>query len=125
MAVLLKGGIELSEINTGATLGVDENGNIVTKPKVCAEKVNSVEKWSDAFLIYSSIYLSAHQDQTQDMLHYMFIIREAALKYGGIFWRTYDEQFRLRQAIQFTPWSYKFRSLVKVLLRCPEKSGWQ
>ena len=105
LAVLLKGSVELSEMNAGAMLGVDENGNIVTKPKVSTERVQSIEKWSDAFLIYSSIYLSAHPDQTQDLLHYMFVIREAAYKYGGTFWRTYDEQFRLRQAIQFTSWS--------------------
>ncbi|KAH3851126.1 hypothetical protein DPMN_093607 [Dreissena polymorpha] len=39
------------------------------------------------------------------MLQYMFVIREAARKQEGYQWRTYDEQFRLRQSSLFMPWS--------------------
>jgi hypothetical protein len=105
LAVLLKGGVELTEMQQGSILGIDENGHIIAKSKAMTERVSTIEQWSDAFLIFSSIYLSAHQELTQDILHYMFVIREAAYKYGGLFWRTYDEQFRLRQASQFMPWS--------------------
>ncbi|XP_053398428.1 uncharacterized protein LOC128556771 [Mercenaria mercenaria] len=105
LSLLLKGGIELANLQDNCFLGVDEDGHLVTKPKACSEKNTSIEIWSDAFLIFSSIYLSAHPEQTQDLLQYMFIIREAAGKYKGDFWQVYDEQFRLRQASQFMPWS--------------------
>lgn len=105
LTVLLKGAVELNNYSSGVILGVDENGQLVTKAKVSNEQISSIEKWTDAFLIYSSIYLEAHPEQTQEILHYMFLIREAALKYSGTMWRTYDEQFRLRQAENFSPWS--------------------
>lgn len=105
MAVLLKGAVELNNQFTNAVLSVDESGTIVSAPRANSEKIPSIEKWTDAFLIYSSIYLQAHPDHTQHMLNYMFTIREAAAKFGGTGWRTYDEQFRLRQSKYFSPWS--------------------
>ena len=58
----------------------------------------SIEKWTDAFLIFSSIYLKAHPDKASELLHYAYTIRECAVHKGGTAWRTYDEQVRLRQA---------------------------
>lgn len=66
--------MECKEAQQDTLLGVDEQGNIITKPS--KEKIVSIEQWTDAFLVYSSIYLSAHPGQTQDMLQYMFVIRE-------------------------------------------------
>ena len=105
LALLLKGTVDAKEAQQETLLGIDERGNIVTKPRQSNEKIVSIEQWTDAFLIYSSIYLSAHPEQSQDMLQYMFVIREAARKHGGFQWRTYDEQFRLRQSSLFMPWS--------------------
>lgn len=102
---LIKGPVELDMFDAGVTLGLDNSLNLVTRPRVQTDKISSIEKWSDAFLVFSSIYLSAHQEHTQDILHYMYVIREAASNFGGTFWRTYDEQFRLRQATEFMPWS--------------------
>jgi hypothetical protein len=102
---LIKGPVELDMFDAGVTLGLANSLNLVTRPRVKTDKISSIEKWSDAFLVFSSIYLSAHQEHTQDILHYMYVIREAASNFGGIFWRTYDEQFRLRQATEFMPWS--------------------
>ena len=52
-----------------------------------------------------AIYIAGHNDQAADMLKYMFNIREAASKHGGLAWRAYDEQFRLRQAVSFSSWA--------------------
>ena len=54
-------------------IGFDEPRNFVTKPKSLSEKIITIEQWTDAFLVYSSIYLSAHPDQTQDLLQYMLL----------------------------------------------------
>ena len=93
LATLIKGAVDCKETQNETLLGVDERGNIVAKPKSSTDKIVSIEQWTDAFLIFSSIYLSAHPDQTQDILQYMFVIREAARKQEGYQWRTYDEQF--------------------------------
>lgn len=106
LAILLKGtATDLKETPQGALLGVDENGQIVAKPRTSMEKIYSIDKWTDSFLIFSSVYLQAFPEQAQDLIQYMFVIREAAAKHGGLMWRNYDEQFRLRQADQFMSWS--------------------
>ena len=105
LASLLRCTMEGKDPQQETLIGFDERGNIVTKPKSLTEKIMTIEQWTDAFFVYSSIYLSAHPDQTQDLLQYMFVIREAARKHDGDQWRTYDEQFRLRQGTSFTPWS--------------------
>ncbi|MEW8547292.1 MAG: hypothetical protein AB2693_27610 [Candidatus Thiodiazotropha sp.] len=106
LALLLKGGMELKEFCSGGALKLNSEGGIEMKPKVCKEKIQSIEKWTDAFLIYASVYLTAHQDKTNEILHYIFLIREAALKQKGSFcWRDYDEQFRIRQANSPSSWS--------------------
>lgn len=94
----------MSDLRHGSLLAVDESGNIVTRPKTTSDKINNIDQWSDDFQFFAAP-ISAHPDQTQDLLHYMFVIREAAQRHGGFFWRTYDEQFRLRQSSQFMPWS--------------------
>jgi len=86
-------------------IGFDERGHFVTKLKSLSEKIMTTEQWTDAFLVYSSFYLSAHPYRTQDLLQYMFVIREAARKHDGDKWRIYDEHFRLSQGTFFTPWS--------------------
>lgn len=105
LALLLKGGMELSEFCSGGTLKLNTEGGIEMKTKVCKEKISSIDKWTDAFIIYSSIYISTHADQATQLLHYMYIIREAASRQKGFAWRSYDEQFRLRQANFPSSWS--------------------
>ena len=100
LALLLKGAVELSEHCSGTTLRLGAEGQIETVPKECKDKIVDIEKWSNAFLIFMSIYLTAHTEKTQELIHYMFNIRECAIKYGGLGWCDYDIQFRLRQATQ-------------------------
>jgi hypothetical protein len=105
LALLLKGAVELSEFCSGSVFRLNANGQIETAQKECKESIFDIEKWTNAFIIYMSVYLSAHADKMYEMLHYMFNIRECALRQGGVAWRTYDEQFRLRQAISPASWS--------------------
>ncbi|XP_062617622.1 uncharacterized protein LOC134279286 [Saccostrea cucullata] len=76
----------------------NEKGELVTKESSKAKiNINTIEKWTDAFLIYSSIYASAHQDEVQGLFKYMHDIRLGATR--GMGWKKYDEQFRLRRSV--------------------------
>jgi hypothetical protein len=77
--------------------GVNEAGQLVFRDKP-HKKIYSVEKWTSAFLIYSTVYLAKHPDKAQGVLKYMDIIRNSANQFGGEAWRTYDLQFRQKMA---------------------------
>lgn len=62
--------------------------------------IMSIEQWTSAFIIFMSVYLEVHNDRAIEMLQYMDIVRSAAQQYGGMGWRTYDIQFRLKQSMQ-------------------------
>lgn len=79
-------------------LAVSHTGELVLKPFTSKRQINDIESWTDAILIYSSIYLSAHPDKIQDMLKYIHTIRTAASRHGSTGWKNYDQQFRLRLA---------------------------
>ena len=104
--LLLKGAVELQEICSGGAVHLNKQGVLESRPKIVKEQVSSIEKWTDAFLIFSSIFLKKHPSKAQELLQYMSIIREAANRSPSSFaWRQYDEHFRLRQATQAQPWN--------------------
>ena len=79
-------------------LAVNQSGELVLKPLSHKRKILNIETWTDAFMIYSSIYLSAHPYKIQDVLKYINTIRTGAKRHVGLGWKNYDEQFRLRLA---------------------------
>ena len=105
LALLLKGSGELDEFCTGGSFCLTNEGTIESRPREFKNKVPNIEKWTDAFIIYMSVYIVAHKEDAPDMLKYMFNIREAAQKQGGFAWRSYDEQFRLRQENSKMSWA--------------------
>ena len=105
LSVLLKGAVELSEMYNGGVLQLNNTGQLESRPRSVSDKIGNIEKWTDAFLVYCSVYLKQYPERTLEILHYMSIIREAAYKHGGFSWRLYDEQFRLRQALSVSPWN--------------------
>ena len=46
-----------------------------------------------------SIYLERHAARAAELLKYVETIRLASVQFSGFGWRTYDEQFRLRHAV--------------------------
>jgi len=90
---------------SGSELRLNSDGSIVTKPKQCKYRLNSIEKWTDVFIIFSAIITAKGTCKKQELLHYMFNIRECAARQGGTTWITYDEQFKLRQAQSPQSWS--------------------
>lgn len=104
ISLLLKGAVELQNLCLGGLVHVTNKGFLESRPEIVKDKVPSIEKWTDAFLIFSSIYLKKFPDKTQELLQYMCIIREAASRSNSFAWRSYDEQFRIRQASNLQSW---------------------
>lgn len=71
--------------------------------------IQSISRWTDAFLVYASIYASAHQESFQCLLKYLHDIRLGASRCGegDLGWKKYDDQFRLRRSIDPTKEWYK------------------
>ena len=67
MAVLLKGEVELADIYGSNLLSVNELEKLETKPKSVTDKIGSVDKWTDAFLIFASVYLVEYPCKTQEI----------------------------------------------------------
>jgi len=74
-----------------------QNGELIMQPKQNAPKINNIETWTNAFIVYTSIYCGIHVNQFQDLLKYMSMVRLGASRTMGLGWKSYDEQFRLRK----------------------------
>ena len=107
LALLLKGSIELEELCSGGTLHINEKGGLESRPKTSKHTIRNIDEWTDAFIIFASVYLAKFPAKNVEILKYMSVIREAASRYPVSAWNNYDQQFRLRQAQESTrqPWS--------------------
>ena len=92
--------LDPDQIESGVALSVNENGAIVWKRNKPKHQIVSINTWSSAFLVYSSIYLQRHPSRVQELLKYADIVITAASRFGGWGWRSYDQQFRMRQQSQ-------------------------
>ena len=105
LALLLKGSVELQDLFSTGVVHLTGKGQLEARPQVnTKDKVPNIEKWTDAFLIFASIYLKRYPSKIQEILQYMNIIREAASRSVTFTWRSYDEQFRLRQESEVQSW---------------------
>ena len=77
------------------------DGVLSTRDKT-KQIINTISKWTDAFIVYISIYSSAHPSKNQALLKYMHIVRLGATRVRGLAWQIYDEQFRLKMSIDST-----------------------
>ena len=79
----------------------NQKGELVTgEGDKASNKITTIEKWTDAFIIYCSIYASAHPTSVQGLFKYMRDVRMGAARGGGSMgWKKYDEQFRMRRSI--------------------------
>jgi len=72
-------------------------GELLIETKQQHKKIVNIETWTDAFLIFTSIYCTAHSLKFQDLLKYIHCIRLGSKRCSGG-WKAYDEQFRGRMA---------------------------
>lgn len=78
-----------------STLTIDAQSNIISQPKPTT-RITSIEKWTNAFLNYISIYTAVHPLKSQQLIKYMHNVRLGA--HNSNEWVSYHEQFRLRIA---------------------------
>lgn len=104
LAFLLEGSLDANreqtfDIHVGGLsgLGGNESGNIVLRGPGPRRRIDSIETWTDAFLVFTHIFTKTHPTRHHELLAYMRNIRRAA-KYGGVGYKIYDEKFRLAQA---------------------------
>ncbi|XP_048743934.2 uncharacterized protein LOC125657358 [Ostrea edulis] len=73
-------------------------GQLVMQPKSNTKKITSIDSWTDAFLVFASIYLSRHPADIQGILKYVQTIRLGASRNPTCAWLEYDKQFRLKMS---------------------------
>lgn len=75
-----------------------KNGQILLEPKKTAGKIDTIDKWTDAFLVFMSIYVQAHPSSATSLIKYMSIVRLGAARTKSLGFKSYDEQFRVKKA---------------------------
>lgn len=66
------------------------------KPRV--RPIFNIDLWTQAFLVFSAIYLQKHPTRAIELLQYMDTIRKLARRFSGNTWILYDKEFRMGQA---------------------------
>ena len=79
-------------------LYINNVGELVAKEKP-STKISSIEQWTNAFLLFSAVYITAHPSQAGDLIKYMHNIRSGAERTPGLGFKLYDEQFRLKRVM--------------------------
>ena len=80
----------------------NQNGELITREgDKASNKITTIVKRNDAFIVYCSIYASVHPTSVQDLLKYMRNVRIGATRVvrGSMGWKKYDEQFRMGRNI--------------------------
>lgn len=81
----------------GFSLGLNATGQIVVNQSRPQHRITTIHAWTNAFFVFTAIYLRSHPQRAQELLKYGHLLRTAASRFGGWGWRDYDIQFRMRQ----------------------------
>lgn len=73
------------------------NGTVSMSQKSKAKPITSIQTWVDAFLIFASIYVTAHPECATALFKYIHTVRLGASRTNHLGWREYDVQFRLKK----------------------------
>ena len=79
------------------TLAVDGDKVVFRPASAQKKKIDSIEKWMSAFHSFMAVYTVRHPGRCAELLKYAETVRMASVQFPGLGWRSYDEQFRLRQ----------------------------
>lgn len=71
-----------SEAEVKRNLSISQTGELIVSQSN-VKQIYPIEEWSDAFLIFASLYLIAHPNQTQEVLKYFDIIGTAGKRHLG------------------------------------------
>lgn len=90
--------VKQKPLNDDDKLFTVQKGELVLKCRSKPPKIIDIDQWTDAFICYMSVFITAHPSSTAGLLKYMNTVRLGAKRVGGFGWREYDEQFRLKRA---------------------------
>ena len=86
-----------NRVNSNLKLQVGNKGLTIPLPSPAQRpKITSIDRWLDAFAIYSSVILYSYPSRGVDLISYQQLIRESARKFPGMAWYVYDVKFRCR-----------------------------
>lgn len=64
---------------------ISPSDELIIKPNQATKTINSIYEWTDAFLIYASVFVASQPHRFQDMFKFMHTIRTAAKRHTGNF----------------------------------------
>ena len=96
LSLLTKTACELQDYESQGDIQIKEGRLCIVKPKT--NTILTIDKWTSAFIIFTSIMLEKFPTRAQELLKYLRDIRIAATRSNN--WFKYDEQFRLKMANQ-------------------------
>ena len=62
---------------------MDKMGQIYLKEIKKRHQISSLLAWMDAFLVFTSVFMGAHPQRTQELFKYIPTVRMAAAGFGG------------------------------------------
>lgn len=98
LGILLKSQRQLNEISESGPAGEVQfrEGRFFVKPHEQESSKLSIDQWTSAFIMYTSIFLERFPMRAQELLKYLRDIRLASTRSPT--WWQYDDQFRHLQA---------------------------
>ena len=75
-----------------------EDGHLVLQSKPFTKKITDVNHWTNSFLMFASMFSSAHPESTSGLFKYMHTVRLGARRSSGLDFKFVDKQYRLRKA---------------------------
>lgn len=108
---------QLLNPNQGSEYSVSVVNNAMQlNPVAKTRGIHDIDQWSEAFTIFSSVYLEKYPHQARPLLKYGYTIREMAKKYPLFAWRQYDESFRQARVSHLWPWdSISYELYIKAI----------
>ena len=64
-----------------------ESGQLVLQQDKNSFKITSIDQWTNAFIVFTSIFCSAHPSRFQELLKYLSNIRLGSQRFQGIGWK--------------------------------------
>ena len=72
----------------------------------------SIDLWTDAFLVFTAIYLEKYPNDAPHLLKYCHTVRELQRLHGDVAFRSYDERFRKLRETRNVPWQKPIAELL-------------
>ena len=84
-------------VNPNLKIQVGNEGLTIPIPSLTQRpKITSIDRWLDAFAIYSSVILYTYPSRRVDLISYQLLICESARQFPAMAWYVYDVEFRRR-----------------------------